>query len=121
MHTPGHGRIVEIGTYHGGSACFLGAGLKRRGEGRLACIDPTSARSVAGDDAVPPDARVLPEEHRVLRGRRPDRRHIGASLAVAATWPAEPIDAVFIDGDHTFQGALNDFECWGPSFAPVGS
>src|SRR5690242_14524706 len=37
---PGAGSIVEIGSFHGGSACFLAAGLRKRLEGRLTCVDP---------------------------------------------------------------------------------
>src|SRR5437764_9034304 len=36
----GGGSIIEIGTFEGASACFLAAGIRRRGSGRLVSIDP---------------------------------------------------------------------------------
>jgi hypothetical protein len=36
------------------------------------------------------------------------------SLSAAAVWPAVPIDSLLIDGDHSFLGALRDFESWAP-------
>ncbi len=37
---PGEGRIVEIGSWKGASACLLAGGLARRGQGRLTGVDP---------------------------------------------------------------------------------
>ena len=46
--------------------------------------------------------------------------HLGDSASVAAVWPAEPIDAVLIDGDHSYLGALADFKCWASKVRPGG-
>ena len=46
--------------------------------------------------------------------------HLGDSASVAAVWPAEPIDAVLIDGDHSYLGVLADFECWAAKVRPGG-
>ena len=115
------GKIVEIGSYQGGSACFLGAGVKRRGVGKLTCIDP----HLGGPTwlGMAPAQRTLAI---FLAGTKfcglsdwIDSR-VGDSVAVAAVWPSEPVDTVFIDGDHSFSGALKDFECWGPKIRPGG-
>jgi predicted O-methyltransferase YrrM len=115
------GTIVEIGSFEGGSACFLAAGVARRGAGKVTCIDP----HLGG----PPWLGMAPRQ-RTLETFRRGTRHcgvadwidvrVGDSVAVASVWPAAPIDAVFIDGDHSFLGALKDFECWGPKVKPGG-
>jgi predicted O-methyltransferase YrrM len=120
-YAPGGGSIIEIGSHHGGSACFLAAGLARRRKGRLTCIDPHLG--------APLWLGTAPAQHTLDIFRSKTRAcgvsdwidlRVGESTAVAATWPAEPIDAVFIDGDHSFLGALKDFECWGPKLRPGG-
>lgn len=118
---PGGGLIVEIGTFEGASACFLGAGIARRGHGRLVSVDP----HLGG----PPWLGMAPHQRTLEKFRAGTRfcgvadwieSRIGDSAAVAATWPAQPIDAVFIDADHSFLGALKDFECWAPKVRPGG-
>ena len=118
---PGHGRMVEVGSFEGGSACFLGAGIRRRGEGRLRCIDP----HLGG----PPWLGMAPCQ-RTLKTFLSGVKHcgvdsvvehlVGDSSSVAMVWPAEPVDAVLIDGDHSFLGALKDFESWAPKVNPGG-
>jgi predicted O-methyltransferase YrrM len=118
---PGEGRIVEVGSFQGGSACFLAAGLARRGRGRLTCIDPFLG--------APPWLGTAPHQRTLEIFRRGTRScgleswidvRVGDSPSVSSVWPGEPLDAAFIDGDHSFQGALRDFECWAPKLTPGG-
>jgi predicted O-methyltransferase YrrM len=118
---PGTGRLVEIGSWHGSSACYLAGGIARRGQGRLTCVDP----HLAG----PTWLGLGPSRGTYSRFREVTEAvgvstlidtRVGDSVAVAAAWPAEPIDAVFIDGDHSFTGALKDFESWAPKVRPGG-
>jgi predicted O-methyltransferase YrrM len=113
--------IVEIGTFEGGAAIFLAAGLNRRGAGLLSCIDP----HLGG----PPWLGMAPKQHTLQKFRKHANTcgvagriqdWVGDSAAVAAVWPAAPIDVVFIDGDHSYLGALRDFECWAPKVRPGG-
>jgi len=120
-YAPGNGQIVEIGTFQGGSACFLAAGIRGRGEGRLHCVDP----HLGG----PPWLGMAPHQ-RTLERFLHGVKHcgvdsvveplVGDSSAVAMIWPATPLDTVFIDGDHSFLGALKDFESWAPKVKPGG-
>jgi predicted O-methyltransferase YrrM len=118
---PGHGTIVEVGSFQGGSACFIAAGIARRGQGRLTCIDPFLG--------APPWLGTAPHQRTLEAFRRGTKlcgiddlidARIGDSHAVSAVWPATPIDAVFIDGDHSFVGALRDLECWAPKLSAGG-
>jgi predicted O-methyltransferase YrrM len=117
----GSGVIVELGTFEGGAAIFLAAGVARRGRGRVVSVDP----HCGGPPwlGMAPHQRTLSKfiAHAGACGVREwiDAR-IGDSSAVAAVWPGEPIDVVFIDGDHSFLGALKDFECWAPKVRPGG-
>jgi predicted O-methyltransferase YrrM len=117
----GNGVLVEIGSFEGGSAIFSGAGLQRRGKGMLTSIDP----HLGG----PPWLGMAPYQRTLEKFRKHTRfcgvadwitTTVADSVAAAAVWPAEPIDSVFIDGDHSFMGALKDFECWAPKVRPGG-
>ena len=44
----------------------------------------------------------------------------GPSVAVASTIPDETLDFVFIDADHTEEGAAADIEAWAPKLKPTG-
>jgi predicted O-methyltransferase YrrM len=120
-YADGNGQVVEIGSFQGGSSCFLAAGLKRRGEGRLTCIDPF----LGGPTwlGMAPQNRSLEIFRNGIRACGVEDwvdARVGDSGAVAAIWPGEPVAAVFIDGDHSFQGALKDFECWLPKVMAGG-
>lgn len=120
-YAPGDGRVVEIGAFEGGSASFLAAGVARRGIGRVHSIDPhLGAPPWFG---LAPHKRTLSTfEHCLAHCGLSDRvrTHLGDSRSVAAVWPGSPLDAVLIDGDHSYLGALADFECWGSKVQPGG-
>jgi predicted O-methyltransferase YrrM len=118
---PGEGAIVEVGSWKGGSASVLAGGIERRGRGRLTCVDP----HVGG----PPWLGLAPFRSSwqgfsaTVRAMGADRvldARVGDSAAVAASWPATPVDAVLIDGDHSLLGALRDVESWAPKLRPGG-
>lgn len=100
---------------------FLAAGLNRRNAGLLSCIDPHLG-GLPWLGMAPPQYRLqkFREHARAcgVAGRIQD--WVGDSVALAAVWPAVPIDVVFIDGDHSYLGALRDFECWAPKVRPGG-
>lgn len=117
----GDGVLVEIGSFEGGSAIFAGAGLKRRGRGILHAIDPHFGG--------PPWLGMIPSQHTLEKFQKHTRScgvadwidvKVADSVAAAAVWPCTPIDSVFIDGDHSFMGALKDFECWAPKVRTDG-
>lgn len=105
---PPQGLIVEVGSFKGKSSCFLAAGLKNRA--RLACIDTWE------NDAMPYDSKydVLSE---FLKNTKKYRDVIdiyrGCSVVIAKNWDKE-IDLLFIDGDHSFEGCINDCRSWLP-------
>ncbi len=118
---PGNGVIVEIGTFEGASAMFSAGGLARRGHGRLISVDP----HLGG----PPWLGMAPHQRTLTKFRKNAvyceldslvESRIGDSCAVASVWHGEPIAATFIDADHSYLGALKDFEVWGSKLLPGG-
>jgi predicted O-methyltransferase YrrM len=116
------GVVVELGSYCGGSAAFLAKGLAdRRSGGRVVCVDPLLGAPPWL--ALPPQMFTLAELKANLAtlgvATYVDIR-IGDSASVGMAWPAEPIDILLIDGDHSFEGALKDLECWAPKLRDHG-
>ncbi len=114
-------RVVEIGVYEGASALTL---LDALGAGaELHLIDPFGRRP----DALPSGwgatewatRRVLARAERRLGDQCPSLRwHAALSHEVAARW-VQPVDLVFVDGDHSEAGCELDWDCWHP-FVAVG-
>ncbi len=120
-YAPGKGTIVEIGSFQGGSAAFLAAGIEARGAGQLYCIDPhLGGPPWLGMAPAQSTLKIFREKVKYCGVDRWITSKVGDSAAVAAIWPAEPIDAFFIDGDHSFRGALKDLESWLPKLRSGG-
>jgi predicted O-methyltransferase YrrM len=118
----GASRAVEIGVYEGASALALLEALPPSAE--LHLIDPFGSRP----DALPAGwgaqeratRRVVRRAQRRRRAEAPAVHwHVDLSDRVAATW-SEPLDLVFIDGDHSEAGAALDWNCWSPFVTPGG-
>jgi predicted O-methyltransferase YrrM len=125
------GPLLEIGTYCGKSAIYLGAAAREGGtivytvdhhrgseenqagwehhDERL--VDPRTGRM----DTLPFFRRTIEDaglEDVVVAV-------IGASPTVAAHW-ATPLGLVFVDGGHAFDVALADYQGWARHLAPGG-
>ncbi len=119
---PSHAVIVEVGSFLGRSAIMLAGARKRRGTGRVHCIDPFDAsgdafsvpayRAVADTDPQPLRARF---QANVARAGLTDwiDVHQGTAAAIAAAW-VEPIDMLFLDGDQSPDGARLAYDAWAP-------
>lgn len=85
--------IVEIGTGQGGSALVLASG-----DGNVFTIDTEESPDV-------PEGNFT--------------KIIGESLKIAATWK-EPIDLLFIDGNHFYEFIREDIKAWLPHVKQKG-
>lgn len=125
----GDGEVVEIGSYHGRSTCFLALGLKLRGCGLVHAVDhfqgsPEHQEGEACEDAhLRADGSTLPVFRENL-GRNQLLAHvnpiIAASGRAAAEWDGALIRLLFIDGDHSYDGTKADFEAWKQFVTPGG-
>jgi MMP 1-O-methyltransferase len=126
------GPVLEIGSYCGKSAIYLAAAARAAGQlvvtvdhhrgseehqpgweyHDLRLLDPATGRL----DTLPRlratlAAAGLEEDVVVIVGRSAD---------VARLW-ATPLGLVFVDGGHTEQAAVTDYECWAPWVALGGA
>lgn len=125
------GPLLEVGSYCGKSAVYLGAAAREAGR-LLFCVDHHrgSEENQAGWEHHDPE--VVDAELGVIDTLPFFRRTIGDagledtvvavvgdSPTVASLW-ATPLALVFIDGGHGAEPAHRDYEGWSPHVAPGG-
>ncbi len=126
-----HGPLLEIGSYCGKSACYLGAAAKQAGV-VLYSIDHHRGseeqqpgwewHDPALWDAAAGVMDTLPEFRQTIRAAGLEGHVaalVGVSAAIARNWRT-PLGLVFIDGGHTMKAAMADWRGWGPLVAPGG-
>jgi predicted O-methyltransferase YrrM len=125
------GPCLEIGSYCGKSAYYLGSAC-RENNGILFSIDHHrgSEEQQPGEEYFDPDlfdaesGRVdsCKEFRRIIEraGLADTVVPIVCGSAVAARLWATPLSLVFIDGGHTAEAALTDYQCWGRHIMPGG-
>lgn len=126
-----HGPLLEIGSWRGKSAVYLGAAA-READTVAFCVDHHrgSEELQAGwphHDPAVVDARTgrvdtLPFLRRTLEEAGLEEAVVavvGASQVVAAHW-GTPLGLVFIDGGHGHAAAHGDYDGWSPHVAIGG-
>ena len=121
--------IVEIGIFMGRSTAILAGARRRRGSGRVWCVDPFDC---SGDDYSTPiyaDELTASKQgslETVFRGNMArlgltDWIEVvrGSSAAVVRDW-TRPIDLLLLDADYSPEGARAIFEEWIPFLKPGG-
>jgi len=125
------GPALEVGTYAGKSAIYLGAAAAQVG-GTVFTVDHHrgSEENQAGwehhdPSTVDPEFGVMDTlgmfRKNIARAGLEDRvvAIVGASATVAQWWQT-PLSLLFIDGGHGVEPARTDYRCWTPWVAPGG-
>lgn len=119
----GKRRVVEVGVYEGSSAVVLCEVLGPEAE--LHLIDPFGHHATA----LPAGWAARERATRRVVARAARQAGTGAphihwhptfSVDVARGW-SQPVDLVFIDGDHSEEGVAADWEAWHPFVAEGGA
>ena len=109
---------VEIGSARGKSACYVGRALKENGSGKLFAIDPHTRTNWNDENSID----TLDEMRRNI-STFGVQKHVeiirDVSERAAARWML-PIDLLFIDGDHSYEGVKRDWELFTPHVSPFG-
>jgi predicted O-methyltransferase YrrM len=126
-----NGVILEIGSYCGKSAVYIGAAAKAHG-GTLVTIDHHrgSEETQPGWEYHDPETvdpasnrmNTLPFLRRTLELAELEEHVIaivGRSTRVATFWRT-PLAMLFIDGGHSEQEAQGDYASWAPHIQPGG-
>ncbi len=126
-----HGPVLEVGTYCGKSAIYLGAAAREVG-GTVFTVDHHrgSEENQAGWEHHDPS--LVDEEFglmdslpvfrkNIARARLEDQvvAIVGTSTTVSASWRT-PLSLLFIDGGHAEVHAHNDYDGWAPWVMPGG-
>ncbi len=113
--TPASGTILEIGSFKGRSTVGLATIARRYGLGPVVAVDPFTSPS-----STDPDLRSAKSSHddfaRTIRGAELESDvevHRALSSELAPTW-TRPIRLLWIDGDHTYEGAKLDLDLYKP-------
>lgn len=109
---------VEIGSARGKSACYIGRALKENGAGKLFAIDPHTRTDWNDENSVD----TLDEMRRNLGALKLDAQVEiirDVSERAAARWML-PIDMLFIDGDHSYEGVKRDWDLFSPHVTSFG-
>ena len=127
------GPMLEVGSYCGKSACYLGAAIKQRGDATLFCVDHHrgSEENQEGWEWHEPDLvdlsvgimDTLPHFRRTIYDAGLESHVValvGDSPAIAAVW-STPLALLFIDGGHGTEPAHLDYEGWTPKLVTGGT
>ena len=107
-----HRPILEIGSYLGASAYFLAAARHRSEHaGRVICID-TWQNDAMTEGARDTFAQFLANTRAFKERIIPLRGFSHEVVSAARALAPEGLGMLFIDGDHSWEGARRDWDCY---------
>jgi predicted O-methyltransferase YrrM len=118
---PARGTIVEIGSFKGRSTVMLAKVASHYGLGPVVAIDPHNS-PILLDHQANPDASSYQDFLNSIRTAGVSN-HVESLVAystdVAESWH-RPIRLLWIDGDHSYDGAKKDLDNFFPHLVPGG-
>ena len=118
---PAKGTIVEIGSFKGRSTVMLAKVASHYGSGPVVAIDPHNSPILLDHQANREASSFqdfLDSIHAAGVSAHVES-HAAYSQEVANSWN-RPIRVLWIDGDHSYEGAKNDLDGFFPHLVPQG-
>ena len=116
----GNGVIVEIGAYRGASTVALAKGVKIAGLGLVNSIDPHLPATGLYGGKFSQNDHIHYMENLESSGVTSWVNHICTTSQEAASDWTSPIDLLWIDGDHSYEGVASDIALWIPYIKDQG-
>jgi predicted O-methyltransferase YrrM len=110
--------VVEIGSARGKSACYIGTALKHNGAGSLYAIDPHTPTE--WNDNKSTDSYEMMRANLKKLGLQKIVTVLRLYSREAIRRVPKPIDMLFIDGDHSYDGVKSDWETFIPFMSRYG-
>lgn len=122
IRVPKDQEIVELGVFHGRTAIIMAWGAQQGHGAHVTAIDPWELQGNVYDPPFNTDSpRRWAMHHVKSLGYSNHIRLIQAfSGEIGADWKAwsgKPVGLLFVDGDHTCEGARADIVTWAPHLA----
>ena len=118
----GPGEILEIGSFMGKSTVLLSRAAERaHGTPKIVAVDPLTQPSET-DPNIPNHRPSRDDFYSNLKAAGVDEHvefHEMLSHKLAQQW-SRSIRLLWIDGDHTWKGAVSDFDNFAPHLTPGG-
>lgn len=134
----GKGVIVEIGSWKGKSTICLAKGVGKK-KIKVFAVDPHDVTfNIEGEGDLPSWTRNTYKDKLKLKGVKKSSslkdferniekanvrdivKKVVKTSREAANLINEPIELIFIDGDHGYEGVKEDFDIWFPKVIPGG-
>lgn len=116
----GRGSIVEIGSWKGKSTIWLANGSRAGKKLKIHAVDPHTGSTEHQRDLG--KVWTFEEFQRNIKAAGVEELvvpHVDYSESVARTF-SEPVELIFIDGLHEYEGVKADFEAWFPKVIDGG-
>lgn len=116
---PADQEIVELGVFQGRTALIMSWGARQGNGAHLTAIDPWNLEGNVYDPPFTDEGSKTWARYNVMAlGYNNHIRLVqGFSHEVAAEWSGPPVALLFVDGDHTKEGAKRDIVSWAPHLA----
>jgi MMP 1-O-methyltransferase len=118
---PAKGMIVEIGSFKGRSTVMLATVAAHYNLGPVVAIDPHNS-PILLDLHVDPNSSSYKDFLNSIDTAGVSNRvesHVAYSTDIASSWN-RPIRLLWIDGDHSYEGAKKDLDGFFPHLVPLG-
>jgi hypothetical protein len=118
---PAKGTIVEIGSFKGRSTVMLATVAAHYNLGPVVAIDPHNSPILLDLQADPNSSSYkdfLNSIHTAGVSNHVES-HVAYSTDIASVWN-RPIRLLWIDGDHSYEGAKKDLDGFFPHLVPLG-